>query len=700
MVACDPAMPPRPVSARHAARSGTHAPTAPRARCTASCFWSLCAAITAVGCAPDDRPTLVALPGCGLDDIDLSVLLLVPRGDFPAAAADGTVADGGRSGLTGVPEDALGITVEGKFADATLAVGRTARLEEPDGRLPIYFAPPDDLCAVRSGAGVAVREVGAAAVGADGDIVFVGGRDEQDRLVDDVVATQDIGDFVAPLAESLPSPTTGMTVVPTGGRTFAAIGGATADGRVLDHWIPIDLGASRPVGPPERIDVPGGAARRAYHASALLPDGRVLVVGGCTSLDLDSRCTLVPGALLDSSILVSLGPQMRTYDRGPSLVVARYDHELLVARDGVVFVVGGINRDGRGVLTIERWSADAPAWTPYGRTERLDLDADDRIIGATLLEGGLIVVSLSDGGIGWVTENGGGRWTEWCDGDPTTPGCFHDESAAPPALARRPMLTLGGERVLVDSLLLSFPMLGTTPMNVVDLSVPEPGSVEVPPPPRTGAALASLADGTVMIAGGRDTRTAEPSTPFLLRLRPRLDGPDERIPGVESFETGSFVLHDPQRIGLADGHMVLRSEGDALSYPDVWAHVRSFRSASFRFDVTLGTEPVGSDPVVPHLVLSQGAVAGTSISFGAGVSGTRRDARGQLVTFSCSARALDFGSGLVGLRVDVRPDAIVVRSGGDVVASCPGAGDVPSAIGLGVSGEGTLVAYSPLLTRI
>ncbi|MBL8941751.1 MAG: hypothetical protein JNK45_01335, partial [Myxococcales bacterium] len=28
-------------------------------------------------CAPDDRPTLVALGGCGLDQIELSVLLLV-----------------------------------------------------------------------------------------------------------------------------------------------------------------------------------------------------------------------------------------------------------------------------------------------------------------------------------------------------------------------------------------------------------------------------------------------------------------------------------------------------------------------------------------------------------------------------------------------------------------------------------------------
>lgn len=658
------------------------------------------AAIAAAGCAADDRPTLVALPGCGLDNVDLSVLLLVPRGDFPAAAADGTVADGGRSGLSGVPEDALGITVEGKFADATLAVGRTARLVEPDGRLPIYFAPPDELCAVPSGAGVAFRDVGAVAVGEAGDVILVGGRDEQGRLVDDVVVTQDIGEFVAPLSQSLPSPTTGMTVVPTGGRTFAVIGGATADGRVLDHWIPIDLESTKPIAPSERIDVPGGA-KRAYHASTMLPDGRVLIVGGCAALDLASRCVPSPGAVLESTVLVTNTDDVRTYERGPALIVPRYGHELLTGRDGVVFAVGGHNRDGRGVLTIERWNAESPAWTPYGTPERLMLGGDDRIIGATLLEGGLIVVSISDGGIGWVTAAGGGRWAAWCDGDPTTVGCFHDENS-PPATPpeRRAMHTLGGERVLVDSVLLSFPMLGTTVANVVDLSVPQPGSSEVPPRQRTESIVAPLADGTVMIAGGRDPMTAIPAVPFLLRLRPRLDGSDERIPSVESFETASFVLHDPDRIGLDDDHMVLSSEGDALEFPNVWAHVRSFRSASFRFDVTLGAAATTDQPVVPHLVLSQGAVAGTSISFTNGVTGTRRDASGQMVTFSCGADAIDFSGGLVGMRVDVRPEAIVVRSGGDIVANCPGAGDVPSAIGIGVSGEGTLIAYSPLLTRI
>jgi hypothetical protein len=652
-------------------------------------------------CAPDDRPTLVALGGCGLDEIELSALLLVPRGDFPTAAADGSVVDGGRSGLGGVPTDAAAITVEGKFADATLAVGRTARLEEPDGRLPVYFAPEDELCAV--GSAIEFRDVGSMAVGPEGDVLLVGGRDEKGRLVDDIVHARDVEEFITPLDRPLPSPTTGMVVVATAPRRFLAVGGATSDGRVLDQVLPIDLGGADPIGRPTRIDVPGIVGKRSYHAGAPMLDGRVLITGGCTALDLHSYCVPSPGAVLESSFLIDARQAgAPTFERAPSMLVARFGHELLVARDGAVFAVGGRNVTGRGVVTVERWSPGESAWTPYGQTEKLGLGTARAILGAALLEGGLLVVALDDGSIAWVTDAGAGRWTSWCDGDPATPGCFHDESSGEPVVPpRRQLVALPGERVMVDSWLLPFPLLGTTAADAVDLAAPKLGHPTIPPPRRTAAAMATLADGTVLVAGGRDPETLEASDLFLSRLRPQLDGPDERIPQVDEFETGSFVLHDPDRVGFDTDHLTFASEGDELEVPAAWAHVRAFRSTSFRFDVIVGVEgQPGEDAPRPHLVLSQGALAGTSIRFGTGVTGFRRDAAGRTIAFSCGGDSIDFSASLVSLRVDVRPQSIVVRVGADVVANCPGTGDVPSAIGLGVSGEGTMVAYAPLLTRI
>lgn len=682
-------------------------------------------------CGDDPRPVLVALRGCALDEIDLRVLELVPRGDFPAAAASGTVVDGGRSGIDGIPDEAVAITVEGGVGDATLAVGRTSRLSTDDGRIPVYFAPEDELCAVERGTQVDFRDVGAIAVGPQGDILMVGGRDTQGRLVDDIVHTRDVDEAVTRLERPIASPTTGLAVVPVGDRRFLAIGGATSDQRVLDSYVPIDLAASSPVGAAVRIDASGVDAQRSYHAAAVLPDGRVLVTGGCDALDLDSRCTPSIGHVLDTAYLLDARQDPPTFELAPSMLVGRFGHQLLVARDGTVFAIGGRNYEGNGVVTIERWTPDVGDWMPYGRTELLELAGERTIIGAALLEGGLIVVAIDDGAMAWVTDASAARWPVWCDGDPQTVGCFHDESNEVFAPEQRRLVALPGERILADAWLLPFPMLATNAGDAIDLSAPKPGQKSPPPGRRTESAMVVLADGTVFVAGGREIDSEDEAKPLLARLRPQLDGADERIPDVAGFAEASFVLHDAEKIGFDTDHIVMTSADAELEFPDVWAHVRAFRSASFRFDVLIqvvapkaaGECAVNDEqdectgeciwrpndvtgglceprPPRPHLVLSQGAFAGTSIRFGEDVTGFRRDAAGVVFPFSCSGEEIDFQTGQVPLTLEVEPNTIVVRSGTDVVANCPGGGDVPSAVGIGLSGAGTLAAYKPLLTRI
>ncbi len=653
------------------------------------------------GCGEDLRPVLVALRGCGLDSIELSGVEVVPRGDFPETVANGRVVTGGRSGIDDLPDDTVALTIEGKFADATLAVGRTSRLENDERVIAIYFAPEDALCAVERGTDVAFRDVGAIAVGPEGDIVMIGGRDPDGRILDDIVHTRDVDKAVTRLPRPIPSPTTGLAVVPVGARRFAAIAGATADGRVLDQLHVINLDDPSLVGPAIRIDGPGIDGRRSYHAAVPLLDGRTLVSGGCTSLDLTSRCSPTAGHVLSTAFFIDARSDPPTFERAPSMIVSRFAHELLLARDGTVFAVGGRNHLGRGVVTIERLATGGGDWVPYGRTDLLQLGGERSIVGAALLEGGLIVVAADDGSIAWITDAGAGWWSSWCDGDPGTPGCFYDETGSTVLEEQHSLITLPGERLYSDAWLLPFPMLSSTAADAVDLSEPRPGQLTPPPGRRRGSAVVGLADGTVFVAGGRERESPRPAQPLLARLRPRLDGPDERIPDVAGLAPASFVLHAPDRITLDADRLLMTSDGAETEFPSTWAHVRSFRSARFRFDVEIAvmrTQDAGPPPR-PHLVLSQGAIAGTSIRFDAGVSGFRRDASGRVATFSCSASSVDFESGDVPLRIDVQPEAIVLRQGGQIVGNCPGAGDVPSAIGIGVSGNGILTATSPLLTR-
>lgn len=693
-----------------------------RARAFASRLAALVAPIWAsaalcAGCQGDLRATLVALIGCGLDGAELSSLVIVPRGDFPAGSVDATRAEGGMKRLPDLPDDVAGITVEGRFQDIVEAVGRTARLDD-DGDLPIYFAPPDELCVVPTGSSLGFREDGALAVGPMGDIVFAGGRDQNGAVLDDIARARDVEELVTPLSGSLPGATAGLVVVPMGERRFAAIGGARSDGYVLEHLVEIDLDLPAPVADPLRIRVDGlDDVARAYAGAVVLASGRSLVTGGCSTVDLgDLRCDATAAShILRTSFVVDPLTDPPSFSQAPSHIVARYNHELLRARDGVVFAVGGHAVDGRGVVTIERLRFGAGKWETYGPTEDLGLAVGEAIVGATLMEGGLIVVATSTGGIGWVSETAADRWWQpgddtftWCDGDASTPGCFHDESLeTPPAITRRRLLTLPDERVLADAFALPIAQIGTRLGNALDLSLPQPGQLVPPPGRRVGADVVALADGTVLFAGGRDPDTFVEAGQVLLRFRPELDGPDERIPEIDDLEIGSFVAHDPavldpvpplnadERVKFEEGKLTLvANSAFDETIPEVWAHIRSFRSASFRFEVTL---EVNGD-ARPHLVLSHGAVARTSIRFGDRIEGVQRGADGAMHEFTCSTTGIVFKAPQA-LRFDVTPGKIVIKASGFEVG-CPGVGDLQVALGIGASNNGIVRASGMRLTRI
>lgn len=648
------------------------------------------AATLSTGCADPAEATIVALPGCGLEGEVLTGLRIRVRGDFPGGASEQLRAEDGRPRLDLDTAGADAITVEGLFGDAVSGVGRSARLRE-EGEIPVYFSGVDRLCAVPSP--VAFRQPDAMAVGPQGDVVVVGGRDLDGDYLDEVVHLRDEEGVPRVLAASLPVASAGQTVHAVDDRAFLVVGGSGSESASLDTMVRVELSeeGEASVRAPVRIELDAGSGR-AHHAAVSLPDGRIFVTGGCAVTRSDGECEPTLASVLSTSLVIDGSVHPPSVRRGPDLPDPRYAGVLLVARDGLLIHVGGRNPDGEPLLHALATRAEGSSWESYGPSLAPELPVDVAIEGATLLEGGLIVVATSDGRLRWINVTSSGVVPGWCD--PTTPDgpCF----TGPAPAGRRPLATLPGERVVADAWLVPVASLSQTGASAIDLSVPPPGSSVPPPSQRAGAIFAPLADGTLLLAGGREPSTQEPVLPLLLRLRPALDGPDERIPGVESLAPGSLIAHQPDRVDLEEGRLRLLSAGIVEEFPSVRAHVRGFRSAAFRFEVTLSAVDAQ-----PHLVLTHGALQAVSIRFGPDrVHGYQRAPSGVIQAVICGSAVPDFSSPQR-LEAEVRPDSIVVAQGDTIVAQCPGPGeDVPLAVGLGASGSGTVNATGLRLTRI
>jgi hypothetical protein len=319
------------------------------------------------------------------------------------------------------------------------------------------------------------------------------------------------------------------------------------------------------------------------------------------------------------------------------------------------------------------------------------------VVGATVLEGGVVVLAMADGRIHWLTEHEREEyrpWSGWCEGDGP---CFADLGGPAPA-TRRGLLTLPGERVLADGVLLPVTGLGSGGGDVLDPFVSGPGH-PAPPDRRVGTTPVVLADGSVLLVGGRNADTDELATPLVLRMRPELDGPDERIPEVDRAARGSLVAHDPER-AVVEGETLrlLAVESPDPRFPRVRAHARGFRSASFRFDVTV---QVTSGQVVPQLMLEHGGVEAVSVSFDPErIQAHVRDAQERVQDFSCAPTGLRFDEAQV-LRVEVRPEGVLLRQGGQTLGQCPVGGEPRQwSVGVGASGTGEMLVYGLRLTRL
>jgi hypothetical protein len=204
---------------------------------------------------------------------------------------------------------------------------------------------------------------------------------------------------------------------------------------------------------------------RAAHTATLLPDGRVLIVGGCAT----NGCTTAEGAPSTEFYVPGRG-----FTAGPELRVPRDTHTATLLADGRVLVAGGWTREGTpGLDSAEVYQPGTGRFEPVGSM--------------AAVRGGHTATLLPDGRVLVV----GGRAAEIFD-----PGREVFTAAAPP-----PQQTAaGGAIALRDGRVLL--VGGPGPSALYD-----PGSDRWTPTgslqtTRDKFALALLPDGRVLVLGG------------------------------------------------------------------------------------------------------------------------------------------------------------------------------------------------------
>jgi large repetitive protein len=254
------------------------------------------------------------------------------------------------------------------------------------------------------------------------------------------------------------------------------------DGRVLviggwagDSWLPV---ASAEVWDPTTGTFTSAgslATGRSGHTVTLLPDGRVLVVGGATAEIWDP----VTGAFAPTG----------------EMTVPRTGHTATLLPDGRVLIVGGsgssarTGRTARAGRSAEIWSPDTGRFEPAGDLTA-DLTANDRIgHTATLLQDGRVAVM---GG----TDTGGPGPTEVEVWDPAT-DCFTPSGSLSGWRWGHEAVLLDDGRVLLVG--------GVTMTSRTEVWDPATG-LATPAEPRTPEVQADtvtlLPDGRVLLAGG------------------------------------------------------------------------------------------------------------------------------------------------------------------------------------------------------
>jgi Galactose oxidase, central domain/Kelch motif len=216
---------------------------------------------------------------------------------------------------------------------------------------------------------------------------------------------------------------------------------------------------------------------RAVHTATALPDGRVLVAGGCVD----------PGCETATATTEFYAPAKRRFVPGPRLSRPRVGHAAVKLRDGSVLVLGG-------------WSGRTPSATA------------ERLMGGRFLptgamaspRGGFTATRLRDGRVFVVGGTDGSRTLATAELYDPTSGRFTSSGNLGQARSAHTATLLGDGRVLVVGGSDGGSVLATAEVFDPARGRFEPaGSLRAP---RHKHAAVALRDGRVLVVGGSDAR--------------------------------------------------------------------------------------------------------------------------------------------------------------------------------------------------
>ena len=246
----------------------------------------------------------------------------------------------------------------------------------------------------------------------------------------------------------------------------------------------------------EVVDPRTGTARpgpamtepRASGTATLLPDGRVLMVGGYPG---EGRAPTAGMEVFD--------PAAGTFAPAGTLQVGRADHSATLLPDGRVLVVGGFGADGEALASVELVDPVSGAVTsgpalPDPRAAHAAVAVGDRllVVGGTTRGGTAVrTTHVLDG-------------TSWTDGPRlAVPRVKH----AAVALADGRVLVVGGSTTVEGRELLRSTEIVTLPsVDAVGATVPGPDLAAAQY--KLDGAVVALPDGRVVIAGGPGSRSS------------------------------------------------------------------------------------------------------------------------------------------------------------------------------------------------